>query len=115
MFPNMGRGGLDPKQMSKMMKQFGIKSDELEAIRVTIELKDKKLIIENPSVTAIEMQGKKTYTIMGEEREEAKGTPEEDITMVMNQAGVDRKKAEAALRKNDGDIAEAIMDLKKEK
>lgn len=113
MFPGMGRG-LDPKQMGKMMKQLGIKTDELEAERVTIELKDRKIVIENPNVSAIEMQGQKTYTIMGEEKEEKKDVPEEDIKMVMEQAKVDGKKAEAALRKNEGDIAEAILELKGE-
>jgi len=111
MFP--GRG-IDPRQMQKMMKQMGIKSDEIEADRVIIEGKNKRIIIENPSVTAIDMQGKKTYTVMGEEREEGRGIPKEDIEMVMKQADVNAKKAEAALKKNDGDIAEAILELKGE-
>jgi len=105
---------MDPKQIGRLMKQFGIKNEELDATRVIIELKDKKLVIEEPSVTAIEMQGKKTYTIMGEEKEETKGFPAEDIEMVAKEAGVDKKKAEAALKKNEGDIAEAILELKKE-
>ncbi len=111
MFPGMGKG-MNPKQMGKMMKQLGIKTEELEAERVTIELKDRKIVIEKPSVSAVEMQGQKTYTIMGEEKEEGKKIPEEDIKMVMEQAGVDEKKAEAALKKNEGDIAEAILELK---
>ena len=113
MFPGMGKG-MDPKQMGKMMKQLGIKTDELDAVKVTIELTDRKIVIEEPQVSAVEMQGQKTYTIMGEEKEESKGVPEEDIKMVVEQAGVDKKKAEAALKKNDGDIAEAILELKGE-
>jgi len=31
---------MDPKNMQKMMKQMGIKSEELEASKVTIELKE---------------------------------------------------------------------------
>lgn len=112
MFPGMK--GLDPKAMQKMMKQFGIKSDEIEAERVIIEGKSKRIVIENPSVTAIDMQGRKTYTIMGEEKEEAKGISKEDIEMVVRQANVPEKKAEAALRKNEGDIAAAILELKGE-
>ncbi len=111
MFP--GRG-IDPRQMQKMMKQMGIKSEEIEAERVIIEGKNKRIIIEDPSVTAIDMQGKKTYTVMGEERVEGMGIPKDDIEMVMKQAEVDAKKAEAALKKNDGDIAEAILELKGE-
>ncbi len=112
MFPGMGK--MDPKQMGRMMKQLGIKTDELDAEKVTIELKDRKIVIEDPQVSAVEMQGQKTYTIMGEEKEERTGVPKEDIKMVMEQAGVDKKKAEAALKKNDGDIAEAILELKGE-
>jgi nascent polypeptide-associated complex subunit alpha len=41
----------------------------------------------------------------------AEGLQEKDIEMVMTQAGVDRKKAIAALKKNGGDIVNSIMDL----
>lgn len=113
MFPG-GMGKMDPKQIQKLMKQFGIKSEEIEAERVVIECRGKKIIIEEPVVTAIDMQGKKTYTIMGNEVEEKRGIPKEDIEMVMKQANVTAKKAEAALKKNEGDIAAAILELKGE-
>lgn len=112
MFPGMK--GLDPRAMQKMMKQMGIKNEEMEAERVVIEGKTKKIVIENPSVTIVEVQGKKTYTIMGEEKEEEKGISSEDIEMVVRQANVSEKKAEAALKKNEGDIAAAILELKGE-
>lgn len=41
----------------------------------------------------------------------AEGLQEKDIEMVMSQAGVDRKKAIGALKKNGGDIVNSIMDL----
>jgi nascent polypeptide-associated complex subunit alpha len=109
-----GMRNMDPKKMQQMMRQLGIKSEEIEADRVVIEGKTKKIVIENPSVTAINMQGKKTYTVMGEEKEEEKGISKEDIEMVVKQANVSEEKAEAALRKNEGDIAEAILELKGE-
>ena len=113
MFPGMGN--MNPKQMQKMLKQFGIKSDELPVKKVVFELDGgTKLVIDEPNVTVIDMKGQKTYTVMGEAVEEKKGIPEEDIEMVMKQAGVDKKKAEAALKKNEGDIAEAILELKGE-
>ena len=71
MFPGMK--GMDPRAMQRMMKQMGIKNEEMEAERVIIEGKSKKIIIENPSVNIVVMQGKKTYTIMGDEKEEEKG------------------------------------------
>lgn len=113
MFPG-GMRGLDPKAMQRMMKQFGIKNEEVDAIRVVIEGKAKNIVIENPSVTAVNMQGKKTYTVMGEEKEESKGPSKEDIEMVASQANASEEKAEAALKKNEGDIAAAILELKGE-
>ncbi len=112
MFPGMK--GMDPRAMQRMMKQMGIQNEEMEAERVIIEGKSKKIIIENPSVNIVIMQGKKTYTIMGDETEEEKGISKEDIDMVVKQANVDEKKAEAGLKKNEGDIAATILELKGE-
>ena len=110
MFP----GGVNPKQMSQMMKRMGIKNEDIEAKRVVIDLVGgKKIIIESPSVQSIEMQGQKTYTIAGKETEETE-SPEEDIVMVVEQTGASKEEAKKVLEENDGDIAEAILKLKKE-
>ena len=111
MFPGMGK--INPAQIQRMMKQMGIKSESLEAERVIFELKDKKFVVENPTVTVVDMQGQKTYTVMGETKEESKGVPVEDIKMVAEQAGVSKEKAKKALEETAGDIAEAITKLKK--
>jgi len=111
MFPGMG--GMDPRKMKMMMKQLGIKSEDIDAKRVIFELENGKLVIDNPQVSAIDMQGQKTYTVMGEAKEEAGGVPEEDVKMVAEQAGVSEKEAKKALEEADGDIAEAISKLKK--
>ena len=106
--------GMDPKQMSKMMKQMGIKSDELEATKVTIELKDGgRLVVFEPSVVQIDMQGQKSFQISGKVHEEQEAG-EDDIKMVMEAAGVSREEAQNALRETGGDIAEAIIRLKGE-
>ena len=106
--------GMDPKNMAKMMKQMGIKSDELEATKVTIELKDgTHLVVFEPSVVQIEMQGQRTFQVSGKVHEE-QDAGEEDIKMVMEAAGVSREEAMIALRETDGDIAEAILKLKNE-
>lgn len=117
MLPGLGGfGNINPKQMHRMLKQLGIKSEELAVKRVRFELDDNRaLVVEEPQVTVIDLKGQKTYTVMGEAVEEKRGIPEEDIEMVMKQAKVDRKKAEAALKKNEGDIAEAILELRGEK
>ena len=110
MFP----GGMNPKQMGKMMKQMGIKNEDLDTKEVVITLEDgKKLIFEKPSVNVIEMQGQKTYTISGSAKTET-SIPEDDVKMVAQQANVSEEKAREALEENDGDIAEAISKLSKE-
>ena len=109
MFP----GGVNPKQMNQMMKQFGIKNEEIDAKEVIIVLNGgKKLVFSSPQVTSISMRGTKTYTIAGDAKEESE-IPDEDITMVAESAGTTKEKAKAALEATKGDIAEAIIELKK--
>ena len=104
-------GGMNPKQMGKMMKQMGIKNEDLDAKEVTITLEDgTKLVFENPSINMIEMQGQKTYTISGAVSEE-NSIPKDDVKMVAEQASVSEEDAKKALEENDGDIAEAISKL----
>lgn len=115
MFPGMG--GITPKQMEKMMKQMGIHQEEIDTSRVIFELADgRKWVINNPSVQKIEMMGKETFQVAGEVEELQEDTApsfsEEDIALVVEQTGASREEAEKAL-KETGDIAEAIMTLKK--
>ena len=100
--------GMDPKNMAKMMKQMGIKSEELEATRVIIEMSGKKLIVENPQVVQITMQGQKSFQISGTVKEDSSS---EDIKLIMEQTGASEEKAKAALESAGGDIAEAIVAL----
>jgi nascent polypeptide-associated complex subunit alpha len=104
----------DPKQIANLMRQMGIKSQELEATKVTIELKDgTKLLVFEPSVIEIEMQGVKSFQISGKIQEQ-KDASEEDIKIVMENAGCSREEAQNALRETGGDIAEAILRLKEQ-
>ncbi len=106
--------GMDPKNMARMMKQMGIKSDEIESTKVTIELKEGgRLVIFEPVVVQIEMKGEKSFQISGKVQEE-EDAGEDDIRMVMEAAGCSREEAQNALRETGGDIAEAIIHLKGE-
>ncbi len=108
MFP----GGVNPKQMAQMMKQMGIKVDEINAKKVIFELDGgKKLVFDNPQIQAMTMQGKKTYTLIGDATEE-ESVPQEDIDMVSEQTGKTKAEAKKALEQTNGDIAEAILKLK---
>jgi nascent polypeptide-associated complex subunit alpha len=108
-----GMKGINPAQMQRMMKQLGMKTEELNAKRVVFELEGRNLVIDNPNVSAVEVSGQKTYTVMGEAREEQAEASAEDVKLVMEQAGVGEEKAKKALEKAEGDIAQAILDLKK--
>jgi len=112
MFP--GLGGLNPKKMQAMMKQLGMDQKEIPASRVTIEKADGgKIVIENPSVTKISMQGQESFQISGEEKEES-AKPEitdEDVKTIMEKANVSEEEARKALEESKGDLAEAILKL----
>ena len=106
-------GGIDPKKMQAMMKQLGIKQEEIDAERVIIEKSDGRIVIENPSVQKVEMQGKETFQISGDisEEELEGGIKEEDIKLVSERTGKSEEEAEKVLEEVEGDIAEAIIKL----
>jgi len=101
--------GMNPKQMAAAMKAMGIKQKEIEASEVVIKTPSGDLVIKDPKVMEVEMQGIKTYQIVGEVQEKA--ISDEDVALVSKQAGVDIAAARAALERSDGDIAQAILEL----
>ncbi len=105
MIPNM-----NSKQMEKMMAQMGIKSRHLNATRVIIETDGEKVVVSEPQVVEITMQGQKSFQISGKVSTEAT-VKEEDVKMVMEQAHCTEAQAKEALAKSNGDIAQAIMEL----
>lgn len=95
------------------MKQMGMSQDEISAEKVIIEKSDgSNIIIDNPSVTKINMQGQQSFQIAGQVREEtaAPSISEEDIKSVAEKTGKSESEAKEALEKT-GDLAEAILDL----
>jgi nascent polypeptide-associated complex subunit alpha len=108
-----GLGGMNPRQMERMMQQMGIKSEEIPAKRVIIEKDDESIVIENPSVMSIEQGGSKSYQISGGEISFIPNISEEDVKLVSEQTGASADEAKIALIEAQGDVAEAIMKLKK--
>lgn len=111
---------INPKKMQAMMKQLGIKQENIDAERVIIEKEDGKIIIEEPSVVKVNMQGQETFQISGDVREEEGGGGEgeespgqvnEDISTIMEKTGKDKEEVALALEKNNGDIAATILEL----
>ena len=103
---------INPGQMKAMMKQMGIKQEEIDAIRVIIETESENIIIENPSVVEVNMSGNKSWQISGDAHTEERsgGFSKEDIKMIMEKTGVSEAEAKKALEKT-GDIADAILEL----
>jgi nascent polypeptide-associated complex subunit alpha len=105
-----GLGGLNPKKMQAMMKQMGMSQEEIAASRVIIEKKDNtKIVIENPSVVKINIQGQDSFQVSGNVKEEL-GVSEEDVKTVMERTG----QPEDIVRKTileTGDLAGAILKL----
>jgi len=107
--------GINQRQMRQAMKKMGIRQEELEATEVIIRMPDKEIVIENPSIQKVNMMGKWSYQISGEETERVpNSTPditEEDIRTVMEQTGCSEELAKNTIEECNGDLAEAILKL----
>lgn len=115
-------GKMNSREMRRMMAQMGIRSTELTDVkRVTLHGETKNYVITGAQVTVIEAQGEKSFQITGQMREVAKTKkveekveptfPEDDIKLVTEQTGVSREKAIEALKKAEGEVAQAIINL----
>jgi len=101
------------KQMKKMMKQMGIDLEEIDAEEVIIRTSTEELIFKNPNVTKISGRGMEMFQIIGS-YEVVKRKPEiseEDVKLIMEQAGVSEEEARNALEEANGDLVEALMKL----
>jgi nascent polypeptide-associated complex subunit alpha len=127
----MGFRGMSPKQLARMMKKMGIEQKEIPGVKeVVIRFEDKEWMIGNPQVTMVKQGGSETFQIGGERTERGLTTgaaseeiseskeqeieiPMEDAALVASQAGVDIEQAKEALKETNGDLAAAILRLKK--
>ena len=104
-------GGMDSKNVNAMMRKMGIKTEQIPAKEVLIK-GEKNLVIKNPQVTMMIVQGQKTFQILGDVQETAaESFSEEDVKMVAEQTGKSKEEAKAALEATEGDLAEAISNL----
>jgi len=114
------RGGIPGgRDAMRAMQKMGIQMKEIEGTReVIIVTADRRIVIEEPSVAAVTLQGQQIYQITGgTEREETHArvqtVSEEDAQLVSDQAGVSIEEAKKALEATEGDLARAILQLKK--
>jgi len=108
--------GMNPRKMQQMMKKMGVQQTEIDAKEVIIKLEDKELVFTSPSVSKVNMMGQETYQIVGTpEERELETKPEitdEDVKTVVDQTGASEDLARKVLEKNEGDIAQTIIDIK---
>jgi nascent polypeptide-associated complex subunit alpha len=127
-------GPHNQRQMQQMMRRLGMTTEEIPDVeQVIVRTKTKEHIFTAPEVTALTVQGVRTYQVVGNPEirargagtstpsqaggapaptpEPARGPPDEDIQLVMDQAQVTRSEAVEALLQSEGAPAEAIMKL----
>lgn len=115
MIPGLGRG-INPKKMASMMKQMGIDVKDIENVEeVIIRTPDKDFVFKDAQVTIMDARGMKSYQVVGTPVEVPREMkiPDEDIRLVMGQAGSSESDARNALKETKGDIAAAILKLAK--
>jgi nascent polypeptide-associated complex subunit alpha len=107
--------GLNPKKMKQMMKQLGMKMEEIEGVeRVVIYTAEGEYVFDPAEVVATTMQGTKTYQIQGGDPvfvPKELDIPDEDVMLVAEQAQVSPDEARTALKEANGEIADAIIRL----
>lgn len=104
--------GIDPKKMQALMKQMGIKQEDIDASRVIIEKSDGgKILINNPSVVKVNMSGNESFQITGDVSEEEEAITNDDVNIVMEKTGASEEDSRKALENSNGDLTEAILSL----
>ena len=118
----MPGGRMNPKQMKAMMKRMGISQEDIEDVEeVVIKTRSKEIVFKDAAVSAMTVQGQKTYQIVGTPQERARskdekpaeegGIPDEDVRLVMSQTSCSAAEARKALQETDGAPAEAILKI----
>ena len=97
------------------MKRMGLSMGAMPDVQqVIMKTSTKEIIIENPEVAVMDMQGQKIFQVTGEKIvektiEKKITIPEEDVQLVAQQARVSVEEARAALEQTKGDLAQAIL------
>jgi len=113
------RGKPGGRDAARMMQKMGMKVDEVADVsQVIIKTESRDIVINEPSVTLVTVQGQAMYQIAGGRVSEAIpqaiaiSTGEEDAQLVAQQTGRTLDDAKKALLEAGGDLAKAILILK---
>lgn len=104
------------------MQRMGMNMDSVADVQqVIIRTNTKDIVIDEPEVAILQVQGQKMYQIIGGQVSEqapskrGAGAPakpafsEEDVQLVADQTGKSLEKAKEALEECGGDLAKAIL------
>jgi len=114
----MRRGKVNPREANRMMQRMGMQVQQLDDVtKVIMETPTRRIVIDNPEVATVTVQGQTIYQVGGGTlREEGiGGGSDEDAKLVASQAGVSIEQASNALRQSNGDLAQAIILLKQKR
>jgi nascent polypeptide-associated complex subunit alpha len=105
-----------------MMQRMGMNMDNVDGVnQVIIRTTSKDIVIDEPEVAILQVQGQKMYQIIGGQVSEqepgklAASTPakpvftDEDAQLVADQTGKSLEQAKEALEECGGDLAKAIL------
>ena len=122
----MPGGPRSERDMQAMMRRLGMTTETIDGVEeVIVRTKTKEHVFRAPEVTVLTVKGVRTYQVAGHPEIRPRGTassmgaatlpavgpPEEDVQLVMEQAGVSREEAAEALFRAHGQPAEAILAL----
>jgi nascent polypeptide-associated complex subunit alpha len=113
---------MNPREQRRLMQRMGMNMDQVPDVQqVIIRTADKDIVIDEPEVAILQVQGQKMYQVIGGEVSEqapsqrqaaAAAKPafsEEDIQLVADQTGKSLQKSKEALEECGGDLAKAIL------
>jgi nascent polypeptide-associated complex subunit alpha len=113
---------MNPREQKRLMQRMGMNMDQVAGVQqVIIRTATKDIVIDEPEVAILQVQGQKMYQVIGGQVSEqapsqrgagAAAKPafsEEDIQLVADQTGKSLEKAKEALEDCGGDLAKAIL------
>jgi nascent polypeptide-associated complex subunit alpha len=109
---------VNPREARRMMQRMGMSMDAVQDVeQVVIKTASKEIVIEQPEVAILQMQGQKIFQVAGGKVTEKipecaapkLALSEEDVKLVADQTGKSVEEARAALEECEGDLAKAIL------
>ncbi len=111
---------MNPRDTRRMMQRLGMNMEGVDDVQeVIIRTPVKEIVITEPEVAIVNMQGQKIFQVAGGKVSErapqravatvAPTISEEDAALVAQQTGKSLEEAKNALIESEGDLAKAIL------